>query len=251
MLALPESERRLGPFQLVQQLGKGGFAPVWLAHEVHGTTRLRTVAVKLFALEDAKMPTGPVSGSHADISKDRIVAEARALCQVEHPNVVRFYAIATDASEKVIGLVMEYVHGVSLDRRLDEARRLPMNETLTIGGAVASALAAVHQVGLVHRDIKPANITESAGIYQLIDFGIAAAETGAAPRAKERVVLDDLPLEELGTSLASTIAVSGRQSAGFTGDGEAIVLSGTLGYVDPACVATWAPATPASDLYAL
>src|SRR5690242_6759764 len=150
----PEAERRLGPFRLVEQLGHGGFAPVWLAREVYGSTDLRTAAVKLFALE----PGG----------RRQIVEEARSLCRVEHPNVVRFYALPIDEALGVMGLAMEHVAGASLaDRRLSPA------EALAAGIAVASALAAVHRAGLVHRDVKPANVVEAGGTYKLIDFGIA------------------------------------------------------------------------------
>src|SRR5882724_13157253 len=76
----PAEERRLGPFVLVKQLGRGGFAPVWLAKEVYGATELRAAAVKLFALQRSQRGRGKNAG--AEQARDRIVAEARALCQV-------------------------------------------------------------------------------------------------------------------------------------------------------------------------
>ncbi len=90
LLERPDADRRLGPFQLVSALGRGGFAPVWLAKEIYGATELRTAAVKLFSLDPHAGEDGPrSSGPTSAAARDRIVEEARALCQVEHPNVVR------------------------------------------------------------------------------------------------------------------------------------------------------------------
>ena len=101
----PAAERRLGPFVLVEQLGHGGFAPVWLAKEVYGATELRAAAVKLFTLQ--RSPRSRGNGPNTGKARDRIVAEARALCQVEHPNVVRFYSLPIDEARGVMGLAME------------------------------------------------------------------------------------------------------------------------------------------------
>jgi eukaryotic-like serine/threonine-protein kinase len=214
----PEEERRLGPFVLVKQLGRGGFAPVWLAREVYGDALLRTAAVKLFPL--------PQGGADSKRQRANIIAEARALCRVEHPNVVRFYSLALDASETLIGLAMEHVAGTPLDRRLSSQRTLRVSETLAVGAAIASALVAVHRVGLVHRDVKPGNVIESPSGYKLIDFGIAGAD------AEEENVTQDLA-----AALATTQRVA--------------LLAGTPGYMDPECVARRIPADPSSDLYAL
>jgi WD40 repeat protein/serine/threonine protein kinase len=264
LTALPDGQRTLGgAFKLVHQLGRGGFAPVWLAKEVYGASELRTVAVKLFAADDEGRGRSFGSGSSSGVTwkqREHIFEEARALCQVEHPNVVRFHSLHHDTEKNVIGLVMEYVRGTPLDARLaarlnDTGKAsLPLDETLAVGVAVASALAAVHQVGLVHRDVKPANVVEAANVYKLIDFGIAAAERRARPaearheerNGKQKVVLDDLPIE-IGTKASTFAATAGD-------DGTADVsfsLTGTLGYIDPYCVATMSTATPASDLYGL
>ena len=248
------ADRRLGPYRLEKELGRGGFAPVWLATEMYGETELRTVAIKLFALGD----DGPTSSgtrdssrsSTAKLQRDRIIEEARALCRVEHPNVVRFYALTTDATASVLGLVMEYLTGDSLEKRLEAKGRLGVSEVLAVGAAIASALAAAHQAGLIHRDIKPANVLENVGLYKLIDFGIAAAdvdkmppregEKAAVSKAKQVVVIDDLPLENRGPELAD-IAPSGSGSVAHG--------AGTVGYIDPASLD--AEATPSSDLYSL
>src|SRR5690349_517763 len=112
--ARPAEELCIGPLRLIRRLGRGGFAPVWLADEVHDGRVLRKVAVKLFFL-----PEGATPEESAE-RRDAILDEARALCRVEHPNVVRFYALARDDAFGVIGLAMEYVAGRSLDAMLGE-----------------------------------------------------------------------------------------------------------------------------------
>src|SRR5213078_749381 len=90
--------------------------------------------------------------------------------------------------------------------------KLDVEQTLDVGIAVASALAAVHRAGLVHRDVKPPNVVESGGVHKLIDFGIASADARGEGDASERaarprrVVLDDLPLEVLGTKMSMLAA---------------------------------------------
>ena len=230
LLERPDATRTLGPFRLIRTLGSGGFAPVWLAAETHGEVELRLAAVKLFALTDS---------SQASEQRLQILQEAQALCRVEHPNIVRFYALPTDSTLGVMGLAMEYVAGTSLDARLAAEGRLGAQEVVTIGISIASALAAVHRASLVHRDVKPANVVEAGGLHKLIDFGISAAD--AFPRAGPDVIeLDDLPL-----------APSAALSAALADVAAIRHVSGTLGYVDPAVARGQSPATPSSDLYSL
>src|SRR5688572_22211010 len=116
-LGRPDDARWFGPFRLVCQLGRGGFAPVWLAEEIYEGGKLRDVAIKLFFL-----PDGIARGSaEAARWREGIFDEARALCRVEHPNVVRFYAVHRDDDAGVVGLAMEHVSGRSLDVRLDDS----------------------------------------------------------------------------------------------------------------------------------
>ena len=230
-------DAHLGPFHLVRLLGKGGFAPVWLAREMLDDQEVRTVAVKLFGIGGRNREG---SGDSKSILRDRVLDEARALCRVEHPNVVRFHTIANDPSSAIIGLVMEYVQGQPLDRVLDEKGVISVAETLAVAIPVASALAAVHGVGLVHRDVKPANIVEAAGVYKLIDFGIAAADPmrGEPPTGGR-------PPQSGTRSERSASAGSGSDAS--WGDG----VTGTVGYVDPACFDGREAPSPASDLYSL
>lgn len=161
-VARPATERRIGPFLLLHQLGQGGFAPVWAARETYDDTDVRDAAVKLFAL-----------GRQANFAREQLIREARALCRVDHPHVVRFYSLVIDEPAGVGALAMELVAGQSLGARIREFGPLPATEVLQIGTALANALEDVHRAGLLHRDVKPDNVVESAGTYKLIDFGIA------------------------------------------------------------------------------
>ncbi len=251
-LELPDHQRHIGAFHLLRPLGKGGFAPVWLAEEVYGETRLRSAAVKLFALDgerDGKRTSGTPGAT--DRERERIVEEARALCRVEHPNVVRFYALATDDERGVVGLAMEHVDGDPLDAILARSGQLGVLDALEVGVAIASALSVVHQTGLVHRDVKPANVVRTPGGYKLIDFGIAAAERAPKKRQKEpeieapREVLVDHFLVEAVGSKASLLQEHSEPEP------SAPMISGTIGYIDPVCMSTTAVAVSSSDLYGL
>ena len=233
---------------------------MWLAREIYGATELRTAAVKLFSLDPSAEDESRISGPTSSAARDRIVEEARALCQVEHPNVVRFYALPIDEARGVMGLAMEYVAGTPLDKRIEADGRLSTAETLAVGIAIASALSAVHRVGLVHRDVKPGNVIEAAGIHKLIDFGIAAADALGAKKPRENrrprvVTLDDLPLEIVGTKMSAiegAVTQRGAPGSSTSSDPSSLgVRCGTVGYIDPIVVSTGVPATPASDLYAL
>ncbi|MCC6559313.1 MAG: protein kinase, partial [Polyangiaceae bacterium] len=144
--------RRFGPLRLLRPLGQGGFAPVWLAEETFGGKRLREVAVKLFFLPEELAP----ASQEADRWRDSVAEEARALCRVEHPNVVRLYSLQRDDQQAIVGLVMEHVPGASLEALLAGAGPLEEAAVVEAGISVAWALAAVHDAGLVHRDVKPA-----------------------------------------------------------------------------------------------
>ncbi len=269
---------RLGPFRFVAELGEGGFAPVFLASEEYGGTELRTVALKLFAVDDM-VGVGSGTAGARSLARERIVEEARALCRVEHPNVVHFFQLVEDDSGDVLGLAMEHVRGRSLADRLDEERVLPLDAALEVGAAMASALAAVHAAGLVHRDLKPGNVIEAGGVYKLIDFGIATrarrgvaavdrapsvARLSRAPAAGPASATDSavivsvpgalLPHDPHGAAVlqSGATAVSDQTIRAADDDGTGTdAIAGTMGYIDPVCLGTGEPADATSDLYAL
>lgn len=210
----------LGPFQLITQLGEGGFAPVWHAEEVYEGRKLRDVAVKLFFLPEE------ISQASAEARKwrDDVLDEARSLCRVEHPSIVRFYTLQRDDACGMVGLVMEYVPGQNLEHLVTQNGAFEERKVLDVGISVAWALAAVHNAGLVHRDIKPGNIIEAASGYKLIDFGIVV---DAPPPP---------PSQDTGHSQEPPPPVH---------------IIGTRPYIAPEYIERGAPPSPGGDLYAL
>ena len=237
-LAAPDDARRLGPYRCKDLLDKAGSAPVFRAVEEHAGLSLREVAVKVFDIGK------PGSADMGDGS--RVVDEARSLCRVQHPNVVRFHTLSTDPKRGLMGLVMEFAKGISLDRELAEVpagdpRRIAL--AVEIGISIASALAAAHEAGVVHCNVKPSNIMLTEGTHKLINFGIAASlRQTVYPGERAGLALDDLPPESIGRR-ASTLDASGDDSDA--------PLTGTIGYIDPVCLRTTTPPSSSSDLYSL
>src|SRR3954462_6044266 len=89
----------IGPFRLIACLGQGGFAPVWRAEEVYEGRKLRDVAVKLFFLPEGISP----ASAEAARWHDDVIDEARALCRVEHANIVRFHTLERDDAHGLVG----------------------------------------------------------------------------------------------------------------------------------------------------
>lgn len=223
-LELPDAERRLGPYVLRRPLGRGGFAPVWLADETYFGVTIREVAVKVFAVP----PAGSID---AEARRRAVVDEAQRLSHVRHANVVQLHALAVDEPRNLLGLVMEYLNGESLADRLGARGPLKVDEAIDLGRVLASALASAHAVGVVHRDVKPANVISSRDRWTLIDFGIAAAERSATkPRRSGVRVIGDVPIDltGLGTIELARFTVGASDTEAF---------SGTIGYACPHCVA--------------
>jgi serine/threonine-protein kinase len=159
-----------GRYALVQWLGAGGMAEVYLATD----TRLdRSVAVKLLSATYAR-----------DVaSVARFEREARAAARVSNPHVVS--VLDAGMADGTAFLVMEYVPGPTLREVLRERGPLPETEALRLAVDVADGLAGVHRSGLVHGDVKPANVLFDAdGRAKLADFGIARlTSAGVTPDA--------------------------------------------------------------------
>ncbi|MFI6499231.1 protein kinase [Nonomuraea typhae] len=153
------NDDRLGPYQLLRRLGEGGMGVVHLAVDQHG----RQVAVKVLRSE--------VAGDE--------VARRRLSREVETMRRVRSKYIAEVLDADVTGhrpyIVTRYVAGRALDEIVKDDGPLELPALLTVAHGVASALAAVHSVGVIHRDLKPGNVLILDGQPVLIDFGIAQA----------------------------------------------------------------------------
>jgi eukaryotic-like serine/threonine-protein kinase len=151
-----------GRYCLQQLLGRGGMAEVYLAQDrVMG----RPVAVKVFPLRTA-----------SDTDAKRQQQEAELLASLNHPGLVTVFDAGVDPDRDRPFLVMEFVAGPTLAARLASG---PLGETQVreVGGALAQALAFVHERGVVHRDVKPSNVLfadpADDNDVKLADFGIA------------------------------------------------------------------------------
>ena len=159
--ALPEHLGKLGSYEVLSVIGRGGMGVVLKAFD---PALRRLTAIKVLA---------PQWASHAE-ARQRFQRESRASAQIRHENVVAIYDV--DEADGLPYLVMEYVPGESLQQRLDRDGPLAVEEILRIGAQAAAGLAAAHERDLVHRDVKPANILlDEEGNVRLTDFGLARA----------------------------------------------------------------------------
>ncbi|MEU1167196.1 protein kinase, partial [Streptomyces sp. NPDC005921] len=112
--------------------------------------------------------------------RERTLREARATARIDHPNVVRVYDVV-DEGER-LWIVMELVHGRSLEWIMAEEGALSPRAAARIGLGLVAALRQVHAGGVLHRDIKPGNVLveSTAGRVVLTDFGIAAIQDAKA-----------------------------------------------------------------------
>jgi Tol biopolymer transport system component len=142
---------RLGPYEIAARIGGGGMGEVYRATD----TRLnRPVAIKI---------------AH-DQFDERFAREARAIAQLNHPNICTLYDVGPNY------LVMELVEGDTLSAHL-AGGSLPLDRALRYGAQIADALAAAHAKGIVHRDLKPSNVMVTRTGVKVLDFGLAKTPT--------------------------------------------------------------------------
>ncbi len=148
-----------GRYTIQRELGRGGMAVVYLAHD---SRHDRDVALKLFRIE-----------AGFDDGKDRFLREIQIAARLSHPNILPVHDSGEAAG--LLYYVMPHVPGENLAQRIARVGALPVAEALHIASEVAGALAYAHSHGVVHRDIKPDNILFLAGHAVVADFGVARA----------------------------------------------------------------------------
>ena len=147
----------LGPYQLIERIGRGGMGTVYRAYH---PALDRLVAIKVL----------PEAFSDDSEFTERFLQEARSVARLKHPNILQVFDF--DQSDGRSYLVMELVEGGRLSDRL--GRPMDLREVLRLLTPIASALDYAHSHGIVHRDIKPANILLHVdGTPVLADFGLA------------------------------------------------------------------------------
>jgi len=197
---LQRSGQRIGPYEIVRELGHGGMGSVYLAVRADDQYR-KQVAIKLVN-----------RGMDTDLILRRFMMERQILANLEHPNIARLL----DGGSTTDGLpyfVMEHIDGLRITDYCD-AHRLTTTERLDLFRHVCSALHYAHQNLVVHRDIKPSNILVTPeGVPKLLDFGIAKllspgwdSETGEATASMVRLMTPEYasPEQFRGTAITTT-----------------------------------------------
>jgi Tol biopolymer transport system component len=175
-------------YVIERELGAGGMATVYLAHDVRHD---RKVALKVLRPELA-----------AVIGAGRFLAEIKTTANLQHPHILALF----DSGEVdgTVFYVMPFVEGESLRDRLTREKHLPVADALRIAGQVAQALDYAHRRGVIHRDIKPENILLHDQSALVADFGIALAASRAG----------DTRMTETGMSLGTPHYMSPEQAMG-------------------------------------
>jgi serine/threonine protein kinase/Tol biopolymer transport system component len=158
---------RLGPYEVLSPIGKGGMGEVYRARD----TRLeRDVAIKVL----------PQHLSSSAEVRQRFEREAKTISQLSHPHICALYDVGNQ--DGVEFLVMEYLEGESLAARLMKGA-LSLDQTLRFGVEIADALDKAHRQGVVHRDLKPGNVMLTKSGTKLLDFGLAKTITPSIPQS--------------------------------------------------------------------
>jgi len=176
-------------YNLERELGAGGMATVYLAHDVRHN---RKVAIKVLRPELS-----------AFIGPERFLKEIETTANLQHPNILPLFDSGRVGS--TVFYVMPYVHGESLRHRLTRERLIPVADAIRIASEIAAALDYAHRHGVIHRDIKPDNVLFHDGRAMVADFGIALARSQSD---------GGLRMTKSGMSLGTPQYMSPEQAAG-------------------------------------
>jgi Tol biopolymer transport system component len=219
---------RIGPYEVVEQIGAGGMGEVYRAHD---TSLGRHIALKV--LPDS------LAGDPDRLA--RFEREARTLAALNHPNIAQIHGFETSGPTRA--LVMELVEGETLADRLgphadsrsgSEAQkaagsapskqrkgRVSCDEAIGIARQIIDALEAAHSQGIVHRDLKPANIKiRPDGTVKVLDFGLAKAlePSGASSALSSPTITSPAMLTSVGMILGTAAYMSPEQAKGRPAD---------------------------------
>jgi serine/threonine protein kinase len=211
--------RKLGRYQILSLLGRGGMGEVYLAED----PRLgRKLALKLlpqeFTLDRERV--------------QRFKQEARAASGLNHPNIITIFEIDQVQTEAggVHFIAAEFIDGQTL-RQCLAGGAMKLSEALDVAVQVASALAAAHAAGIVHRDVKPENIMlRRDGYVKVLDFGLAKlTEVGSGERTPSPTPNSPLPTPSLhsdpGVMMGTPRYMSPEQIRGRQVDARADIFS--------------------------
>lgn len=161
-------------FDVLRMLGRGGMGTVYLAREL---SLDRLVAIKVRVRNAGESPA----------VLDRFRREARLAASLQHPAIVRVYAVGDSAD--LVWFAMEYVEGPSLEQYVREGGAIETPRAIQLLRELSGALAYAHAQGIVHRDVKPSNVLVALdGRFLLADFGIAKQDKEEALTTTGRII---------------------------------------------------------------
>ena len=176
-------------YVLDRQIGAGGMADVYLAHDVR---HQRKVAIKVMHRELAMR-----------VGVERFLREIETSAKLQHPHILPLFD--SGRVESTVFFVMPYVEGESLRARLAREKQLPLSDALRITTQVASGLGYAHRHGIIHRDIKPDNVLFQDGQAVIADFGLALPHRDERPATR---------MTSSGVALGTPYYMSPEQAAG-------------------------------------
>jgi serine/threonine-protein kinase len=192
-----EASKRIGDYQILDELGSGGMGRVWRVRNVI-TDRVEAMKVLL-----------PDLAGRQELAA-RFQREIKLMASLNHPNIAALRTAFT--ADNQLYMVMEYVEGITLADKLEKGP-IPVNDAVNYISQVLGAVGYAHQQHIIHRDIKPANMMLTPqGVIKLMDFGIARA-------GEER------SLTMTGTTMGSLSYMSPEQVKGEATDGRSDLYS--------------------------
>jgi serine/threonine protein kinase/alpha-tubulin suppressor-like RCC1 family protein len=158
---LPRFAELDAEYEILQELGRGGTAVVYLARERELNRRVAIKVIRSTYIEDEEAAA-------------RLAREARTIAALEHPNIVMLHGTRR-LRDRSLALFMQYVPGRTLKREIQALGALPFDRAEQVLTDIGNALACAHRHRIVHRDVKPENVylDDETGIARLSDFGIA------------------------------------------------------------------------------
>ncbi len=228
--AVPAYAPSIPGYEIQGVLGTGGMGVVYKAYQ---TSLKRTVALKMLLNEAAK----------ADIL-NRFRAEAEAVAQLQHPNIVQIYEIGDHLGRPFFA--MEFVDGTSLGRALKQGL-FPFRESAQIIATLAEAIHCAHERGIIHRDLKPANILLPSGERSVVSGVVVSGKTD--PSIPSPLTTHNSPLTTNQAKITDFGLAKRLNADGPTVTGEIL---GTPNYMPPEqAKGDLAAIGPASDIYGL
>ena len=196
---------KLGPYEIVAELGAGGMGEVYRARD----TRLdREVAIKVLPAHLSSNPE----------IRARFALEAKTVSSLNHPHICTLFDVGREGDTDY--LVMELIEGETLAQRLAKGP-LPLSEVLRFGAQIAEALDRAHRAGVLHRDLKPGNVMLTKSGAKLMDFGLARATSLGAASDLTSSPTVAAPLTAEGTILGTFQYMAPEQLEGGESDARA------------------------------